>query len=150
MVREKMSKWSFGHIFMSIARYTQTSFQLLYSAHQGSSQIGPRQIGPLYYIYLYWIFTANNWGIYVSWIYISPLDIFCQQLEDICQLEGVCAPFGCSIGEWVHIHPPIDIYPTIVSRIYPMPTYKFNWHIFPNAYICIKCMQYLCNSEFVY
>ena len=22
------------------------------------------------------------------------LDIYCQQLGDLCQLEGVCAPFG--------------------------------------------------------
>ena len=28
----------------------------------GSRQIGPRQIGSLYYIYLYWVYSANNWG----------------------------------------------------------------------------------------
>ena len=69
------------------------------------------------YIYLYWIYSANNSGIYgswrvsvrpsgaglgktcVSWIYIFVLDIFCQHLGDIWQLEGVCAPFGRWAGK---------------------------------------------------
>ena len=69
------------------------------------------------YIYLYWIYSANNSGIYgswrvsvrpsgaglgktcVSWIYIFVLDIFCQHLGDIWQLEGVCAPFGRWVGK---------------------------------------------------
>ena len=69
------------------------------------------------YIYLYWIYSANNSGIYgswrvsvrpsgaglgktcVSWIYIFELDIFCQHLGDIWQLEGVCAPFGRWAGK---------------------------------------------------
>ena len=82
------------------------------------------------YIYLYWIYSANNSGIYgswrvsvrpsgaglgktcVSWIYIFVLDIFCQHLGDIWQLEGVCAPFGRWVGEaldwgpcvsWIHV-----------------------------------------------
>ena len=25
----------------------------------------------------------------------------------------------------------LDIYPPIVGRIYPIPIYRFNWHIFP-------------------
>ena len=33
-------------------------------------------------------------------IYTFVLDIFCQQLGDICQLEGVCAPFGHKVGEY--------------------------------------------------
>ena len=65
----------------------------------GTGQIGPQQIGPLYYIYLYWIFTANNLGTYVSRIYILLLDIFCQQLGDMCQLEGVSAVCGRRVGE---------------------------------------------------
>ena len=31
-------------------------------------------------------------------IYILILDIFCQHLGDICQLEGFCSPFGRRIG----------------------------------------------------
>ena len=27
----------------------------------GPQQIEPRQIGPLFYIHLYWIYSANNW-----------------------------------------------------------------------------------------
>ena len=33
--------------------------------------------------------------------------------------------------------PPIDAYPPIVGRIYPITKYKFNFNIFPNVYICI-------------
>ena len=60
-------------------------------------------------IYLYWIYTANNWEYMNSWIYsvigyilptigryILVMDIFCQQLGDICQLWGVCAQ-GCRL-----------------------------------------------------
>ena len=32
-------------------------------------------------------------------IYTFVLDIYCQQLGDIYQLEGVCAPFGHRVGE---------------------------------------------------
>ena len=28
------------------------------------------------------------------------LNIFCQQLGDICQLEVICAPFGYKVGEY--------------------------------------------------
>ena len=41
------------------------------------------------FMYWYWIYSANNLGIYVSLIHILVLDIFCQQLGDICQLEVV-------------------------------------------------------------
>ena len=41
----------------------------------------------------------------------------------------------------VHRHPSNDIYcPT--GRIYPIPIYKFKWHIFPN------CLQYLSNQMY--
>ena len=33
-------------------------------------------------------------------IYTFVLDIYCQQLGDICQLGGVCAPFGHNVGEY--------------------------------------------------
>ena len=51
------------------------------------------------YAYLYWI-SANNWGIFDSWICIFVLDMICQQLGYIWQLKGVCAPFGRGIGEF--------------------------------------------------
>ena len=67
----------------------------------GPRQIGPRQIGPLFYIHLYWIYSANNWeNICQLTFYILVLDIFCQQLGDICHLEGVSAPFGSRVGEY--------------------------------------------------
>ena len=59
----------------------------------------------------------HNWGIYVCWFCVLVLDIFCQQLGNICQLnlyivigyilptigdisqlESVCAPFGRRVG----------------------------------------------------
>ena len=40
-------------------------------------------------IYWYWIYSANNWEIYITRIFILVLDIFYQQLGDKCQLEGV-------------------------------------------------------------
>ena len=67
----------------------------------GPQQIEPRQIGPLFYIHLYWIYSANNWeNICQLNFYILVLDIFCQQLGDICHLEGVSAPFGSRVGEY--------------------------------------------------
>ena len=64
----------------------------------------------LLFVNFYWIYTANNRGIYVSWrVSVQPLgsglgnvqfviktilfDIYCQQLGDICQLGGVCTYF---------------------------------------------------------
>ena len=69
------------------------------------------------FVLLYWIYTANNLGIYVSCsvsvhplgtglgniqfvIYTFVLDIFGKKLDDICQLDGVCAPFGHRVGEY--------------------------------------------------
>ena len=43
-----------------------------------------------------------NWAP-VNWapaFYIFVLDIFCQQLGDICHLEGVSAPIGSRVGEY--------------------------------------------------
>ena len=39
------------------------------------------------YIHWYWIYTKKNWGIYVSWINILVLDVYCQQLGNVCYLE---------------------------------------------------------------
>ena len=54
-------------------------------------KLGPWKIGTLYFIYLYWIYSANNWVIYsdtgynlpIMGGYILILDIFCQQLANI-------------------------------------------------------------------
>ena len=99
-------------------------------------------------IFWYWIYSANNWGN------ILILDIFCQQLADIFwywiyfannwEIYDNYAVFVCPSGTGLQIvhflecvsffkkaysatlHPPIDIYPPIVGRIYPIPIYKFN------------------------
>ena len=44
------------------------------------------------------------------------LDILCQQLGDICQLEGACAPLGLLVGEFAFASP-------IVGSIYPKQIY---------------------------
>ena len=36
--------------------------------------------------------------MFVNWIYTLVLDIFCQQLGDICQLEGVCLGQSACFG----------------------------------------------------
>ena len=46
-------------------------------------------------MYWYWIYTANNWGIYLSSIYILVLDIYCQQLGNICK-------FNLYIWYWIY------------------------------------------------
>ena len=48
-----------------------------------------------YFIQLY------KWGgLNIHFVrYLFVLDRFCQQLGDICQLEGVCAPFWHKVGE---------------------------------------------------
>ena len=88
-------------------------------------------------IFWYWIYSANNWGIY------SNTDMFCQQLGDICQLWGVCAPFGRRVADCTFtrmciffkaysatLHPPIDIYPPVLVEY--RNTNKEIQHIFPN------------------
>ena len=64
------------------------------------------------YINWYWMYTANNWGMYVNWIDISVLYMYCQQLGDICQLEVVCAPFGHRVGECTLC----DIYTLVLDK----------------------------------
>ena len=53
----------------------------------------------IYLLAVYIQYKYIHWGKYVSRIHILVLDIFCQQLGDICQLEGVCAPFRCRVAE---------------------------------------------------
>ena len=51
-------------------------------------------------------------------IYTFVLEIYCQQLGDKCQLEGVCAPFGHKVGEYTFCNIYICIgyiLPTIVE-----------------------------------
>ena len=103
------------------------------------------------YIYLYWIYSANNSGIYgswrvsvrpsgaglgktcVNWIYIFVLDIFCQHLGDIWQLEGVCAPFGRWVGK--------DVLPYCLNRakldVFSLPGVDLKWG-FPNIWQSIS------------
>ena len=45
-----------------------------------------------------------------------------------------------TVGPWGR-NLPTDIYPPIVGRIYPIPVYKFNGHVFP------KCWQLLSNMN---
>ena len=45
-----------------------------------------------------------------------------------------------TVGPWGR-NPPTDIYPPIVGRIYPIPVYKFNGHVFP------KCWQLISNMN---
>ena len=49
------------------------------------------------------VWTWTNRKTCVNWIYIFVLDIFCQHLGDIWQLESVCAPFGRWAGKLKNI-----------------------------------------------
>ena len=40
-------------------------------------------------------------GEYMQFEYIQVLDIFCQQLGDMYQLEGVRAPFSCRVYQLI-------------------------------------------------
>ena len=72
-------------------------------------------------IYISFGYTAINWVIYVSWrVYLRPscsgsgnmhfviftlvLDNCCQQLGDICQLEGVCDSVCPLVSELGNMH----------------------------------------------
>ena len=44
--------------------------------------------------------------------YILILDIFCQHLGDICQLEGFCASFGRRIGGMI-----LKIYIFVMDKV---------------------------------
>ena len=50
-------------------------------------------------IYMYCINAAISLKIYFSWIYELLLNISCQHLEDECELESFCAPFGRRVGK---------------------------------------------------
>ena len=45
-----------------------------------------------------------------------------------------------TVGPWGR-NPPTDIYPPIVGRIYPIPVYDINWHVFTKN-IKIKKIRY--------
>ena len=63
-------------------------------------------------------------------IYTLVLDIFCQQLGDICQLEGVCVHFGRRVGEYAFCN--------ILICILYIYIYTANDCTFSNTYsICI-------------
>ena len=108
------------------------------------------------FIYWYWIYPANYRGIYVSWRVSapgpnSPGPNFppwkSGQLGPGAQLSGAqLSTFSGwtigprTVGPWGR-NPPTDIYPPIVGRIYPIPVYEFNWHVFP------KCWQLISNTN---
>ena len=50
------------------------------------------------YIYLYWINSANNWGIYDSRIYTLILNIYCQQLGVYVSGRESVPPSGAGLG----------------------------------------------------
>ena len=76
-------------------------------------------------IFWYWIYSANNWGIYVNYgVFVRPSGAGLQ----IVHLQE-CVSFFKAYS--ATLHPPIDIYPPIVGRIYSIPIYKFKKHVFP-------------------
>ena len=87
-------------------------------------------------IFWYWIYSANNWEIYVNYgVFVRPSGAGLQivHLQECASLKK--QTYSATL------HPPIDIYPPIVGRIYPIPIYKFNLHIFPN------CWQNISNTN---
>ena len=105
------------------------------------------------FIYWYWIYPANYRGIVGGFLpqgqtvrgpIVHPKKN--GQLGPGAQQSGaqLSAPKKWTIGPrtvgpWAR-NPPTDIYPPIVGRIYPIPVYKFNGHVFP------KCWQLLSNE----
>ena len=93
----------------------------------GPRQIGPRQIGPrhngpqqigplggklvscIIYIFIGYILPTIG-GIYVSWICVLVLDIFCQQLKDVIwrvsvlgsRVRGVCIFWNMLYNTYVY------------------------------------------------
>ena len=93
------------------------------------------------FISWYWIYSANNWGIYVSWIYMLVSDIFCQQLRNKCKLnlyigigyilptiEGYISIKGCLCAH-VFLENPHS--PALRPKGAQTP---HNWHISPNCW----------------
>ena len=76
---------------------------------------------------------ALGWETCVSRINIFVLDIFCQHLGDIWQLEGVCAPFGRWVGK--------DVLPYCLNRakldVFSLPGVDLKWG-FPNIWQSIS------------
>ena len=76
---------------------------------------------------------ALGWETCVSRINIFVLDIFCQHLGDIWQLEGVCAPFGRWVGKDVSVkHTRYWIY-----SVLSLPGVDLKWG-FPNIWQSIS------------
>ena len=90
-------------------------------------------------IFWYWIYSANNWEIYVNYgVFVRPSG---AGLQIVHLLEYVMCIFLKKEAYSATLHPPIDIYPPIVGRIYSILIYKFNLHIFPN------CWQNISNTN---
>ena len=76
------------------------------------------------FLYWYWIYFANNLGIYINWR-VSVLGD--SPIGNVHFLEYFIRIFLKNThSPTLHRHPPIDIYPPIVVRIYPIAIYKFN------------------------
>ena len=108
----KVGEYSFNNIYICIGYILPTIGGLM---SVGGCVCALWHIGIHFviYIHLYWVYTANNWGIYVScrmsmWfsgtglgnIHTFVLDIYFQQLGDICQFQSVCAPFGPRVWQY--------------------------------------------------
>ena len=76
------------------------------------------------FLYWHWTYFANNLGIYINWR-VSVLGD--SPIGNVHFLEYFIRIFLKNAhSPTLHRHPPIDIYPPIVVRIYPIAIYKFN------------------------
>ena len=74
------------------------------------------------FIYWYWIYSANNWGIYVNWgVSLRPLAAGLQNVffskkctYSIPQPSRIHISQPCA--RRAHRHPPIDIYPQLLAE----------------------------------
>ena len=105
------------------------------------------------YIFWYQIYSANNWGICSGIGYFLPtimgiysdIGYILPTIVEYMSIMGCLCPLraqGCRLCIFQNVyllkkaysatlHPPIDIYPPIVGRIYSIPIYKFKKHVFP-------------------
>ena len=75
-------------------------------------------------IFWYWIYSANNWEIYVNYgVFVRPSD---AGLQIVYLLE--CVSFFKAYS--ATLHPPSDIYPPVLVEY--RNTNKEIQHIFPN------------------
>ena len=85
-------------IYVMVLQYCNIGYTLPWGdicMSVGFCLLSLRNIHSVMYMHWYWIYNP----IYASWIYVLVIDIYCQQLGDICSLEVVCAPFWRGVGE---------------------------------------------------